>query len=141
MNFRRSVARRVKVDSPQVSLNTVLLVEDDPLLNAVLESQLIDVGLRVITANNGLEALVRIAESPPHIIITDLMMPVMDGLALIEDVRKNCATRDIPIVAISASVHAMEKAIECGANQFLIKPFEAEDLHETVTTLLKSLKP
>ncbi|MBI5178538.1 MAG: response regulator [Nitrospinae bacterium] len=126
------------MDLLPIPLRTVLLVEDDPLLITVLESQLIGVGLRVETAHNGIEAMSRIAGRQPDVIITDLMMPVMDGLALIEAVRKNAAWRDIPIVAISASVQGMGKAVELGANQILQKPFEAEDLHDMVAKLLNA---
>jgi CheY-like chemotaxis protein len=67
-------------------------------------------------------------EKRPHIIITDIMMPVMDGYALLERLKKDNATRGIPVIAMTSDdSDAHEKAVRCGADDFVSKPLEVDD--------------
>ena len=67
-------------------------------------------------------------EKRPHIIITDIVMPVMDGYALLERLKNDNATSRIPVIAMtSGDADAHEKAVRCGADDFVSKPLEAED--------------
>jgi CheY-like chemotaxis protein len=113
----------------------VLVVDDDPdILDAIcdiLEGE----GYRVARARHGLEALDRVAEEEPSIILLDLMMPVMDGLAFAQALRqrRNGAAR-IPIVVISADGNP-QKAASVGAQGYLAKPFDIDALLAQVTDM------
>ncbi|ABC81760.1 MULTISPECIES: response regulator [Anaeromyxobacter] len=113
----------------------VLVVDDDPdILDAIcdiLEGE----GYRVARARHGLEALDRVAEEEPSIILLDLMMPVMDGLAFAQALRqrRNGAPR-IPIVVISADGNP-QKAASVGAQGYLAKPFDIDALLAQVTDM------
>ncbi len=108
-----------------------LLVVDDRWENqSVLISLLEPLGFVVIAVNNGREGLAKMKEAPPDLIITDLMMPVMDGYEMLRQMRQMPELKDIPAIASSASVFAsnQNESIEAGANAFLPKPVQAPDL-------------
>lgn len=104
----------------------VLVVDDDPdILDAIcdiLEGE----GYRVARARHGIEALERVAEERPVLILLDLMMPVMDGLAFAQALRTR-VDGQIPIVVISADGNP-KKALAVGAQGFLAKPFDIDVL-------------
>jgi two-component system chemotaxis response regulator CheY len=105
----------------------VLVVDDDPdILDAIcdiLEGE----GYRVSRARHGQEALERVEEERPAIILLDLMMPVMDGLAFAQVLRKREEQDRIPIVVISADGNP-QKAAAVGAQGYLAKPFDIDAL-------------
>ncbi len=110
----------------------VLVVDDDPdILDAIcdiLEGE----GYRVARARHGVEALERVDEERPAIILLDLMMPVMDGLAFAQALRQRPALPRIPIVVISAD-GSPQKAEAVGAEGFLAKPFDIDALLSQVS--------
>ena len=110
----------------------VLVVDDDPdILEAIcdiLEAE----GYRVARARHGIEALERIDEETPAIILLDLMMPVMDGMAFAQALRQRGPFPRIPIVVISADGNA-QKAQAVGAQGFLAKPFDIDALLSQVS--------
>ncbi|MEG3895407.1 MULTISPECIES: ATP-binding protein [unclassified Microcoleus] len=109
----------------------LLLVVDDRWENqSVLISLLEPLGFAVIAVNNGQEGLAKMQETRPDLIITDLMMPMMDGYEMLRQVRQMPELKDIPAIASSASVFAsnQNESIEAGANAFLPKPVQAPDL-------------
>jgi len=111
----------------------VLVVDDDPdILEAVcdiLEGE----GYRVARARNGREALVRVDEERPLLILLDLMMPVMDGPAFAQALHRR-EDHEIPIVVISADGDP-QKAAALGARGFLAKPFDIDALLAEVASL------
>ena len=122
----------VQVQVPSKGL--VLVVDDDPdILDAIcdiLEGE----GYRVARARHGVEALQRVEEERPSVILLDLMMPVMDGPAFAEVLRGRYRDGAIPIVVISADGNA-QKAVEVGALGFLAKPFDIEALLSQVAAV------
>ena len=104
----------------------ILLVDDEPFNIDLLEQELADLGLDIQTAENGQEALERVAEVAPDMIFLDLMMPVMDGFGVLKKLQAHEEWREIPVVIISASsdVENIVRGIEMGATDFLPKPFE-----------------
>ena len=112
----------------------VLVVDDDPdILEAVcdiLEGE----GYRVARARHGQEALARIDDEPPLVILLDLMMPVMDGLAFARALHGRDDGASIPIVVISADGDP-QKAAALGARGFLAKPFDIDALLAEVASL------
>ncbi len=124
-----------------LSSGPILIVEDIPNVLELLEVTLTFKGYPVVTARNGDEALARIAAEPPALILTDILMPKLDGFALAHQVRRNSRTRDIPIIFISATYITPEDkafALSMGAITFLEKPFETEELLLTVAEVLTS---
>lgn len=117
----------------------VLVVEDVPNVLELLEVTLRFKGYPVATARNGQEALDCIVRERPAIIITDILMPKMDGYALAHAVRKDPRTRQIPIVFLSATYVTPEDkkfALSLGAVRFLEKPVDTEDFLLTIAEIL-----
>jgi CheY-like chemotaxis protein len=115
---------------------TILVVEDEFGAADVLMTTLEDEGFRVVVAANGREGLERMAEVRPHLIISDFMMPIMDGAAMARAVRDDPDLRHIPIIITSAVAEAQVRLRFAGFNAFLRKPFRLQDLLEVVRKLL-----
>lgn len=121
------------------SKELLLVVEDVPDTLNLVEITLKFKGYRVVTATNGQEALKAIEEERPSIIITDILMPRMDGFTLVHRLRVHPETRNIPVVFLSAtyvSPEDKEFALAIGATQFLEKPIDIDELLRTVANLL-----
>jgi signal transduction histidine kinase/DNA-binding NarL/FixJ family response regulator len=117
-----------------------VLIADDEQTNRLLLVKLLDaLGFTTDQAGNGAEAMKAVAARVPDILITDLAMPVMDGLAVARALRREPQTRELPILAVSASAsdYTREEAISSGCNEFLPKPIRAVDLLESLRELLQ----
>src|SRR5512147_1841142 len=117
----------------------VLIVEDVPNVLELLEVTLRFKGYAVITAHNGEEALEVISKTRPVLIITDILMPKMDGYAFVQKLRVNPVTRAIPVVFLSATYVTPEDkefALSLGAARFMEKPIDTEDFLLTVAELV-----
>jgi CheY-like chemotaxis protein len=110
---------------------TILVVDDDATIRGLLRACLERGPLRVFEAEDGFDALQRIVELRPTLVVTDMMMPRMGGSELARCLQADAGTRSIPIVAISAGPHA-EEARAAGCVAFLAKPFRAHQLIEEV---------
>jgi len=108
----------------------VLLVEDAPFLRYAFGRLLRMHGFEVMEANDGREALECVSTFHPQLIVTDLMMPVMDGVELIQRLRADPKTAGLPVLAITAdaSEHTEAKAREAGAVDFVTKPIDLPTL-------------
>jgi CheY-like chemotaxis protein len=121
-------------------MKTILIVDDEYALSESLVELLQDEGYRAVSAANGLDALNRLQEEKPDLIITDNMMPIADGKALIQRVRALPENRAIPIVMMSSA--SRDVALANGPNStievsaFLAKPFMLEELLELVERLI-----
>jgi len=117
----------------------ILIVEDVPNVLELLEVTLRFKGYAVVTATNGEEALDVISKTRPVLIITDILMPKMDGYAFIQKLRVNPDTRSIPVVFLSATYVTPEDkdfALSLGAARFMEKPIDTEDFLLTVAELV-----
>lgn len=114
----------------------LLIVDDDPSMRFMLRLIFERAGYEVLEAEHGREALEQVKESKPAIVVTDLMMPVMDGLGLIRRLRSQPNTSSIPIVVVSANPDGAEAA--AAADAAVPKPFLPADLLQTVESLLKA---
>jgi CheY-like chemotaxis protein len=117
----------------------ILIVEDVPNVLELLEVTLRFKGYAVITARNGEEALEVIEKTRPVLIITDILMPKMDGYAFIQKLRINPETRAIPVVFLSATYVTPEDknfALSLGAARFMEKPIDTEDFLLTVAEII-----
>jgi len=117
----------------------ILVVEDVPNILELLDVTLRFKGYPVTTAGNGEEALETIPKQKPALVITDIMMPKMDGYTLAYNLRRNEETSDIPIIFLSATYVTPEDkefAMSLGAAKFLEKPVDTEDFLLTVAEVL-----
>lgn len=122
-----------------VHLGPILVVEDIPNVLELLEVTLRFKGYPVVTARNGQEALELIANERPCLVITDILMPKMDGFALVHELRSNPLTSDIPVVFVSATYVTPEDkrfALSLGGVRFIEKPLDTEDFLITVAEIL-----
>lgn len=117
----------------------VLVVDDRWENRSVLVNLLEPVGLIVVEASNGQEALQKAEFCLPDLIITDLQMPVMDGWTLLAKIKQSESIKQIPVIISSASVFEEErqKSFKAGGTDFLAKPVEAETLYQMLTQHLK----
>jgi CheY-like chemotaxis protein len=117
----------------------ILIVEDVPNVLELLEVTLRFKGYAVLTARNGEEALEVIAKQRPVLIITDILMPKMDGYAFVQKLRLNPDTRPLPVVFLSATYVTPEDkefALSLGAARFMEKPIDTEDFLLTIAELV-----
>ena len=122
-----------------IAAGPLLIVEDVPNILDFLEVTLKFKGYEVLKARNGQEALDAIQKTRPAIIITDILMPKMDGFSLVYHLRTDPATRDIPVVFLSATYVGPEDkafAMTIGATRFIEKPIDTEEFLLTVAELL-----
>ena len=114
-------------------MTTILAVEDDRDLRELLSFILEDAGFSVDTACNGLEALARVREHMPDLILLDIRMPVMSGSEFAAEYRSRFGEEpQAPIVVITAAEHASRRSQEVGARDFLSKPFSPDELVDMV---------
>ncbi|MCI0555151.1 MAG: response regulator [Anaerolineae bacterium] len=122
----------------------LLIVEDDRDILRLLDAALTFKGYRVIPAHNGREALEVIQIKRPAIVITDIMMPQLDGFGLVHRLRIHSETCDIPVVFITATYVAPEDrefALNIGATRFIQKPVDLEKFLSTIAELLEQDTP
>ncbi|MEA5510657.1 response regulator transcription factor [Crocosphaera sp. UHCC 0190] len=117
----------------------LLLVDDDPNLILLVKDYLEFQGYEVTTAENGQEALDLLSKQVPDMIICDVMMPEMDGYALIEKIRQDARTSWVPVMFLSAKGQSQDrvKGLNTGADVYMVKPFEPEELVAQVESSLK----
>jgi CheY-like chemotaxis protein len=113
----------------------VLLVEDEVATLDALATLLRMDGWDVVSANDGQEALEQLAQRRPDLIVTDYMMPNVDGLQMIEQIKANPQLADIPIVLMSAA--RLQRKSRGQVEAFLAKPIDLVELREVMTTLVR----
>src|SRR5690348_8773652 len=111
---------------------TVLVIDDDEGLQGTLENILIDEGYDVVVAEDGLVALDKMANTTPHLILLDLMMPRMDGFTFAAELERRRLRPGIPIIVLTADGRARQKAAQVGAESYLEKPFDLDVLLDEV---------
>jgi CheY-like chemotaxis protein len=120
---------------------SILVVEDMPQIRGLLEVTLRFEGYPVESASDGQEALEKIKAKSPVLIITDILMPRMDGYSMVYRLRKDPETRKIPVVFLSATYVTKEDkdfALSLGAVRFLEKPIDTHDFLLTIGEILAS---
>jgi len=115
---------------------TVLVVDDEFGIGELMEALLEDEGHRAITAMNGRHALERMAESLPDLVISDLMMPVLNGAGLLDALRENPQYKAIPFVLMCALPEDAIRDTITGYDAFLRKPFKLAEVTGLVDRLL-----
>jgi len=142
MNLHDLLARRLRYNRSMADKESpyLLIVEDVPTVREMLEITLRFNGYAVDSAANGEEALAKIAERMPDLLITDLLMPKLDGFMLAQRLRRDPKTRLLPIIFISATYITPEDkefALSLGAVRFLEKPIDTEEFLLTIAEVLQ----
>lgn len=122
-----------------ISTGPILVVEDIGAVRELIEVQLRLRGYRVLTARDGLEALQMMDGARPAVVVTDILMPRMDGFALAHWLRADPQTSSLPIIFLSATYVSAEDerfAMDLGALRFLPKPIDADELFIAVADAL-----
>jgi CheY-like chemotaxis protein len=116
----------------------VLVVDDEIHIIHVVAIKLRNNGFEVITASNGAEALELACAEEPDIIVTDFQMPVMTGLELVERIRQNEATKDTPVILLTARSFAIEdqQKQDLKISECLSKPFSPKELLRSIEDVL-----
>jgi CheY-like chemotaxis protein len=117
----------------------ILVVERNPAVQKLENFLLQDAGFRVEFAKDGQEALERARMNRPYLLVTEILVPRVDGLTLCRRLREDPTTRQILVVVFS-HLDAEDRAIEAGADAFLRKPFDPDRLIETVRRLIGGRK-
>lgn len=121
----------------------ILVVDDDPLMHRLFQHHLERAGYQMLSAKDGREALELARRQPPQLIVMDIMMPDVDGLAALRELKQAEATKSIPVIVITANTHNMAKkeSESCGAAIFLTKPFSPAQLLNEIRRILPPADP
>ncbi len=115
-------------------MRKVLVVDDESNMRFLLRLVFEPEGFEVVEAHHGAAALELVKQEQPDLVVTDLMMPVMNGRELIERLRADAETADIPIIVVSANA----QAVVAGADAALSKPFDIDALLDTARSLSRT---
>jgi len=121
----------------------ILIVEDEIDLVTLLKYNLEKEGFRVMSANDGEEALLLANEQTPHLVLLDWMLPLMSGLEVCRQLRRNPKTRDIPVIMLTARGEEVDKVrgLNSGADDYISKPFSPTELVARIRAVLRRASP
>lgn len=117
----------------------ILIVEDEAPLVTLLRYNLEKQGFRVEDVGDGGEAMTRITEAPPDLLLLDWMLPTMSGIELCRQLRRRAATRSMPIIMLTARAEDQDavRGLDTGADDYITKPFSTESLIARIRALLR----
>ncbi len=118
----------------------ILAVDDEPNIVRLIQVNLERHGYQVETANNGAQALAKIKANRPDLLVSDVMMPEMDGFELLANVRRDPALMDLPVIMLTAKAQDKDvlEGYKTGADMYLTKPFNPQELLAFVKRILSS---
>jgi CheY-like chemotaxis protein len=135
----RSLVHRMLTAPIPMSQNTILVIDDDPVVLTTVTQLLRTDGHRVLAAPGGPEGLAQAKADRPDLILLDYRMPEMDGLAVLERLKGDAATRSIPVVALtSGTADDANRLVRAGCIGFIPKPFEVGSLPRLIAQFLKA---
>jgi DNA-binding NarL/FixJ family response regulator len=118
---------------------TILVADDDPGTRLSISDYLELSGYLVVSAEDGRKALAMVDQYQPHLIVTDITMPLMDGYELVRQVRRQPAFRLLPVIFLTARTNTEERILgyQLGCDAYLPKPFDLEELGAVIRNLLE----
>ena len=121
----------------------VLVVEDEDALATLLDYNLMKEGFRVERAADGEEALLRVAEEPPDLVVLDWMLPKVSGVEVCRQLRAGAETRRTPVLMLTARGEEADKVrgLDTGADDYVVKPFAMSELVARIRALLRRSRP
>ena len=121
---------------------TVLVVDDDPVILKLLEVNFEMEGFRVLTAVDGGDGLRQARTKLPDIVISDVMMPKVDGLELATALKSDPKTADLPVILLSARAQSadVQRGLDVGVDEYVTKPFDPLELVDLVLSVLDRVK-
>lgn len=119
----------------------ILAVDDEKHIVRLVQVNLERQGYEVVTANDGKEALQKVDDERPDLVVLDVMMPYMDGFEVLQNLRRNPSTRDIPVIMLTAKAQDADvfKGWQSGVDCYLTKPFNPMELLSFVKRIFDSL--
>jgi two-component system, OmpR family, phosphate regulon response regulator PhoB len=137
MNGLTGIDRATGADATNKPL--VLVVEDEAALATMLRYNLEKQGYRVEEAADGQEALLRVAETQPDLVLLDWMLPVMSGIEVCRQLRRRQGTRELPVIMVTARTEDQDavRGLNTGADDYITKPFNMEALLARMRALLR----
>jgi two-component system alkaline phosphatase synthesis response regulator PhoP len=120
----------------------ILAVDDERHIVRLVQVNLERQGYEVVTAFDGKEALEKVESESPDLIVLDVMMPYMDGFEVLQNLKKNQSTRDIPVIMLTAKAQDADvfRGWQSGVDCYLTKPFNPMELIAFVRRIFKSLE-
>lgn len=120
----------------------ILAVDDEKAIVRLVQVNLEREGYEVVTAYDGKEALEKVESEKPDLIVLDVMMPYMDGFEVLQQLKKNPETRDIPVIMLTAKAQDADvfRGWQSGVDCYLTKPFNPMELKAFVKRVFKSLE-
>ena len=135
-NLPSTVDERAQHPAPEADTATILVCDDDPSLRELVRAVL-GPRYRFVEAADGAEALSLAREDRPDLIVLDVMLPGRSGIEVLEELRTDVDLTMIPVVVITAWSHAELDAQVAGADRFVSKPFDPDELSSAVEELLR----
>ncbi len=119
----------------------ILAVDDEKHIVRLVQVNLERAGYEVVTANDGKEALQKVQTEQPDLVVLDVMMPYMDGFEVLQNLRRNPSTRDIPVIMLTAKAQDADvfRGWQSGVDCYLTKPFNPMELISFVKRIFDSL--
>ncbi|NLH98603.1 MAG: response regulator [Chthonomonadales bacterium] len=119
----------------------ILAVDDEKAIVRLVQVNLEREGYEVVTAYDGREALEKVASERPDLVVLDVMMPYMDGFEVLQQLKKNPETRDIPVIMLTAKAQDADvfRGWQSGVDCYLTKPFNPMELKQFVKRVFKAI--
>jgi twitching motility two-component system response regulator PilH len=121
---------------------TILIVDDSAMVRDMVSGQLRQQGMNVIEAQDGADAVEKIKGTTPDLVVTDVVMPKMNGYELCRWIKSNAATKEVPVIMCSTKSEEFDKywGMKQGADAYLTKPYHPPELLKTIKQLLSQVK-
>ncbi|HQU13808.1 MAG TPA: sigma-54 dependent transcriptional regulator [Thermodesulfobacteriota bacterium] len=117
-------------------MKSILVVDDDPQMRSALKEAIRRIGYGADACENGKEAIGRISRTGYSLVVTDMKMPGMDGLSLLREIRRRCATQPVVVITGHATVENAVETMREGATDYLLKPFSFDALKKAVLSVM-----
>jgi len=117
----------------------ILAIDDENDVLLIIKTALASEGYDILTASNGFDGLALAEDQKPDIILLDLRMPEMDGMEVLEQLRENEKTQDIPVIILTgiSDKNKIREALDKGITYYIVKPFECQDLVSKIQIAIK----